>query len=379
MHVTQVIWVLDPLRREPAALLEAWPTLCDVACAAAAPDVSISVVLAAQRPAVIERGGVRIHFVRGGGRAGVVRSILRRVAALRPDLLHVHGLSFPLQTRALARAFPAIPVLVQDHGSRPPVGWRRALHRWGYARIAGAAFTARAQAEAFLAARVLRADLPVFEVLESSSHFTPGDRAAARAATGIDGDPCLLWVGRLDANKDPLTVLEAVSRALPALPGARLWLCYTDAPLLDAVRVRLAAEPELAERVRLLGRLPHGRVQDVLRAADFLVLGSHAEGSGYAVIEALACGTTPLVTDIPSFRRITGGGAFGALSPPGDAEAMARALVDWAARDRVALRRAARAHFERALSFDAVGGELRAAYRAIVAHRHRSHVAGAAT
>ena len=405
MHVIQLGFGLAPDGLDPGAVLEAWPTLADVACSAAAEGVTVTVVLPARRGGSIERDGVRFEFVAvagrparhasavvGGGprgsrpvqgpswiRATGIGPIRRRIAALRPDLLHVHGLSFPLQTRALARAFPHIPILIQDHGSRPPAGWRRALHRWGLARVAGAAFTARAQAEPFLAARVLRADLPIHEVLESSSHFTPGDRAAARAATGIDGDPCLVWVGRLDANKDPLTVLEAISRARPALPAARLWVCYTEAPLLDAVRARLAAEPQLAERVRLLGRLPHDRVQELLRAADFLVLGSHAEGSGYAVIEALACGTTPLVTDIPSFRRITGDGAFGALSPPGDADAMARALIDWAARDRAALRRAARAHFERALSFDAVGRELRAAYRAIAAQRPGSPLAGAAT
>ena len=376
MHAVQVGWVLDAERREPAALLDAWPTLCDVACAANADGVRVTVIQAAHRDALIERGGVTFHFVAGASARAVMRRLVARAAELRPDILHVQGLSFPIQTRVLTRAFPRVPVLVQDHGSRPPTWWKRPLHRWGLAGIAGAAFTAREQAAPFVAAGVLRPDLPVFEVLESSSRFTPGDRDAARRATGLYGDPCLAWVGRLDANKDTLTVLDAVSRALPSLPGVQLWCCYTDAPLFEAVHARLAAEPALAARVHLLGRLPHERVQEVLRAADFLVLGSHAEGSGYAVIEALACGTTPLVTDIPSFRRITGGGGYGALSPPGDAAAMARALVDWAARDRDALRRAARAHFERALSFDAVGEELRAAYRALAAARPRVHAVG---
>jgi len=376
MHAVQIGWVLDPERREPAALLDAWPTLRDVACAANADGVRVTVIQAAHRDAVIECGAVTFHFVAGASTRAVMRRVIARAAKLRPDVLHVQGLAFPLQIRALTRAFPHTPVLVQDHGSRPPARWKRPLHRWGLAGIAGVAFTAREQAAPFIVAGILRPDVPVFEVLESSSLFTPGDRDAARRATGVYGDPCLAWVGRLDANKDPLTVLDAVARVLPSLPGLQLWCCYTDAPLLDAVRARLAAEPALAARVHLLGRLPHERVQDALRAADFLVLGSHAEGSGYAVIEALACGTTPLVTDIPSFRRITGGGAYGALSPPGDAAAMARALVDWAARDREALRRAARAHFERALSFDAVGEELRAAYRALAAVRSRLHSVG---
>jgi glycosyltransferase involved in cell wall biosynthesis len=84
------------------------------------------------------------------------------------------------------------------------------------------------------------------------------------------------------------------------------------------------------------------------------------------VIEALACGTVPIVTDIPPLRRITGGGAVGALFPPGDAGAMARMLVDWAGRDRIATRYAARDHFERALSIEALGEELRAAYQALL-------------
>src|SRR5690606_37515723 len=124
-------------------------------------------------------------------------------------------------------------------------------------------------------------------------------------------------------------------------------------------------DPALRERVALLGRRPHPEVETLLRASDFLVQGSHRESTGYAVLEALACGTTPLVTDIPALRRITGGRAVGALSPPGDAAAMARAMVEWPARDRAALRAAARAHFDRRLSLDALGGELRDAYSAV--------------
>jgi glycosyltransferase involved in cell wall biosynthesis len=99
-----------------------------------------------------------------------------------------------------------------------------------------------------------------------------------------------------------------------------------------------------------------------LRAADFVIQASHAEGSGFAVIEAFACGATPLVTDIPSFRRITGDGVHGALVARKDSAALARAIVDWSRRDRHTLRKSAREHFDRSLSFAAVGRELRAAY-----------------
>ena len=55
------------------------------------------------------------------------------------------------------------------------------------------------------------------------------------------------------------------------------------------------------------------------------VSGSHSEGSGYALIEAMSAGVVPVVTDIPSFRAIAGD--CGARWPPGDAGAFADALL----------------------------------------------------
>ncbi len=377
MRVVQVSSYIDPLARSPEQLLAAWPALVDVAVAAARTDVEVCVVQAARVDAQIRRDGVTFRFVTERPVTKVRRQLghwafplphnsTRQLAELRPDVIHFHGLSFPLHVRYLRRHLH-VPLLVQDHADRVPPRWRRALSRHGLAAVSGAAFTVHSQAERFIEAGVLPASALIFEVLESSSHFTPGDMSEARAATGLRGDPCLLWLGHLDANKDPLTILAALSRIAAQLPDPHLWCCYLTAPLLAQVRGRIDRDAQLRGRVHLLGRRPHSEVERLLRAADFLVQGSHREGSGYAVIEALACGTTPLVTDIPSFRRITGGGTFGALSPPGDVAAMSDALLRWSRRDRQHLRRAARAHFEATLSFDALGRELRTAYEALVA------------
>lgn len=348
----------------PQEVLGRWPTLLDVPTALARAGLQVSVVQAASRDAVLRQDGVGYHFATGGP----VR-LAEVVADHRPDVVHHQSFRFPVHARVLHWRLPRVPVLAQDHGGMPPRGWRRPLAAWGARYVAGAAFTAREQAEPYLRQRVFRPDLPVFEVLESSSWFAPGDQAAARVATGLAGDPCLLWVGRLNPNKDPLTVLAAFDGARRALPDARLWMCYTEAPLLRDVETWVRARPELGARVHLIGTVSHERIETLCRAADFLVLGSHVEGSGYAVLEGLACGTTPLVTDIPSFRRLTGGGDVGALSPPGDADAMARAMVEWSRRDRPQLRQRARAHFERALSFSAVAAELRKAYERLVAQQ----------
>ena len=169
-------------------------------------------------------------------------------------------------------------------------------------------------------------EVRLFEIPESTSTFLPGDRAAARAATGLHGDPAVLWVGHLDRNKDPLTVLEGVGEAARYLPGLHLWCCFGSAPLLGAVQARIAQDAVLRDRVHLLGRVPHEQVEQLMRAADLFVLGSHREGSSFSLIEALATGLTPVVTDIPSMRALTGNAATGALWPCGDSRALSDAL-----------------------------------------------------
>ena len=79
----------------------------------------------------------------------------------------------------------------------------------------------------------------------------------------------------------------------------------------------------------------------------------------------MACGLPPVVTDIPSFRELTGGGSVGALWPVGDAQALAQRLMAMTARQPAALRPAVRKHFEAELSFEAVGRKLLAAYQAL--------------
>jgi glycosyltransferase involved in cell wall biosynthesis len=100
-----------------------------------------------------------------------------------------------------------------------------------------------------------------------------------------------------------------------------------------------------------------------MRAADIFVLGSHRESTGYALIEALACGLPPVVTDIPSFRAFTGAGAVGRLWPCGDAQKLGAALQSVAARAPDDERCAVRAHFDRELSFAALGTKLVTMYR----------------
>ena len=377
LRVVQVGFDSDVHQREPLALLDAWPSLSAVATACTRAGVRVDVVQAAHRDELIERDGVMFHFVNEPGAAsrriaGIPlphrpQRVIQRVRSLAPDVVHVNGLNHPMPVRHLMGAVRGVPVLVQDHGTVEPRGWRRKAWGWAYRALDGVAFTAREQARPHVDAGVLRDALTVFEIVENSSTFKPGDRDASRAATGMSGDPCMLWTGRLDANKDPLTALDAFEIAAQEFPDARLYCCFGAAPLLEAVKQRIARSPLLRERVTLVGERPRAEMELRFRAADFFVQASHREGSGYSLIEALACGTTPLVTDIPPSRRMLGDA--GSLTPVGDARALGEAMILWAGRDRASLRVAARARFEHALTYDVIGRDLRAAYERLAGLR----------
>jgi glycosyltransferase involved in cell wall biosynthesis len=369
LHVVQISFFNDAEARAPAQLLDAWPSLVDVAEAACRGGMRVSVVQACSHTARLAGAGVHYYFQPFGETPAAseastaLRDLLRRLA---PDVFHVHGLSFPRHVLSLAALAPGVPILLQDHANRPPRLWRRALWRRAMPLAAGVAFCALEQARAFANTGLLHPHTRLYEIPESTCRFAPGDRQQARRITAIEGDPAVLWVGHLDANKDPLTVLEGISAAARELPRLQLYCCYGEAPLLPAVLDRIATDPNLRERVQLLGRVGRDRIELLMRAADLFVLGSHREGSGYALIEALACGLPPLVTDIPSFRALTGDGTVGMLWPCDDPQALCAALRSIASRTGAEMRSAVRAHFERELSFDALGRKLAAMYADVI-------------
>jgi glycosyltransferase involved in cell wall biosynthesis len=366
VHVAQLNLVQAPAEIEPEHLPTHWHTLADVADAAASAGVRVSVIQNSAREAQFVRDGVDYRFLPLDGKEGG-RRLAAALAGVGAELAHVHGLNFAPQALALARRLPSLPILLQDHANRPPPWWRRAQWRRWYAAAAGVAFTAPAQAQPFVDAKLFKPGLRVFAIPESSCRFSMGDRAQARYATGLHGYPCVLWVGHLAAGKDPLAVLDGVALAARRLPDLQLWCAYGSAPLLDEVQARIARDPWLTGRVHLLGRVPHEQVQTLQRAADLFVSGSRAESCGYAALEAMACGATPVLTDIPSFRALTGEGRVGRLWPCGDTGRLADALVAMATAGPT--RAEMRAHFEAELSFAAVGRRWAEAYAALLAGR----------
>ncbi len=352
--------------QEPETVLDGLRGLTGWVEAVRDAGAEVTVVQGFHRDARVRREGTDYIFVAGRftprmSRRRVPFGLHRAVARLEPEVVHLNGLLYAHQARFLRRRLPrGCPLVLQHHGEPPDRGWARWVQRWGLAAADGFFFTGRDTAAPWR--RLIRPGQRVFEIMEGSSSFAVAERTDARAASGLAGQPVFFWAGNLDANEDPLAVLSGFELALEELPGARLYMAYRFAPLLTEVRERIAASQRLRNAVELIGTVDYERMEVYYNSADFFLQGSHKEGSGFALADALACGAVPVVTDIPSFRFMTASGDVGALWPPGDVQALTSAIFELAGRPIEPQRRAARELFEQRLSFDVIGQQAFDAY-----------------
>ena len=367
----------------PDAYLERVPLYRDLPRALTQRGYSIHVVHLFPTAHTFNRDGVHYHFVCSGrwarrfaasiaqatGRPSIPYEValpgIQTIRTLQPDLIHFHGtnlyLNHFLLLAALGRKRP--PIVVHYHGGFPsPNRLVRRVQRFNLRRAARFLFTTKAHAQPFIDAGLIDQPQRVVAFMETSSAFRMHGRAEARRHTGMTGDPVCLWAGRLDPLKDPMTALRGFEQICAARPQAHLYLYYLTDALLPDLQRYVAVRPRLQQRVHFRGRAPFEQMERIYNSADFLLQASHREFSGCAVLEAMACGVIPAVTDIPSFRAMTDAGRHGILFPPGDAEALARGVLAVPSEEIAARSKQVRAWFEHAFSFPALARQLDTLY-----------------
>ena len=376
LRIVQANAVFDPLAKTPHALLDMYRTLTEWSDAMRAAGAQVSVVQRFHTASTVERDGVTYEFTKDSqppwlSTTAVPEPFIAAIARQSADVVHVNGLIFPQLVAGIRRAAGHhTAIVVQHHGGEFPIRgsglvglWQRMKWRGGLSAADAISFTAREQAESWRDAEVL-GDQRIFEIVESGTTLRQVNRDRARSAIDITGSPLILWVGRLTTNKDPLTVLDGLEQAIPALPGARVVMLFGDDTLIVPVDDRVRDSVVLRDRVTLAGRIAHDEMPNYYAAADVFVSGSQSEGSGYALIEAMSAGVVPVVTDIPSFRVIADD--CGARWPAGDARAFADALRTVCAGNLHEQRARVADHYDRVLRWDAIARHTIDEYQALV-------------
>jgi 1,2-diacylglycerol 3-alpha-glucosyltransferase len=266
--------------------------------------------------------------------------LTRRLRALDLDVFHAHhpfllGASARRLARASGRPFVfTYHTLYDRYAHYVPLLPRQAVARGAIRWSAGFADTADlVLAPSDFVARRLRAQgvrRPI-EVLPTGidlDRFRPGDRADARRTLRLAADDrVLLYVGRLDREKNLEFLLEAIARV--RVPRVRLLLVGRGT---QVAALRRAAEARgVADRVDLRGGSPPDGLPAYYRAADAFVFASTTETQGLAVLEAMACGLPVVAVRATGIEEVVAEGVSGLLVPEAPAvfgDAVVQILID---------------------------------------------------
>jgi glycosyltransferase involved in cell wall biosynthesis len=185
-----------------------------------------------------------------------------------------------------------------------------------------------------------------------------GDRASVlpmtvsvvRAADVVDSPPLREWagtigllaVGRIEPEKNPLLLIEALAALEREQPGRFRLTWLGDGQLRETVRQR-AIELQISHIVDLRGFIPFGpELLGAYRSAHIFVHVSLTEGVPQVLMEALASGTPVVATDVGGVRAALDHGDAGLLVPPRDSNAVVQAIStivdDVELRDRLVVR-----------------------------------------
>jgi len=281
----------------------------------------------------------------------------RYIKSIDPDIVLVHGFVFPLQVMALKILLgKKCKIILQHHAEQPVRSVRKLFQIIADRFTAVYLFSAQEIAVPWLAQKVIKNADKVRTEMTASVPVAQKNKNSCKAQLGFEGNHNFLWVGRLNQNKDPITVLRAFAQHVKQNSSARLYMIYQTAELLSQVQ-HLMKEESLHEHVVLVGSLPHEELADWYYAADYFISASHAEAAGYALLEAMSAGCIPIVSSIPSYKKILEN-CPAYLFEPGNVAQLAELLNKLSELALSKLSAEIKNHFQRKLSFEKVAGNM---------------------
>lgn len=255
-----------------------------------------------------------LHYLRA------IPQVRRMVRAIAPDLVHAHFLT---SNGLVATASGFHPLVVSARGSDVHNSLRsharRALIRWVVQR---ADLVNPVSAE--LAAKIATLGVPSSKILCLSQGIDARRFTGPRPPRRPDGVARLICTRKLHRPYQPQTIVAALVQL--AERGLRFEMTFAaDGRDLAALRAAVAARG-LADRVRFVGGYRPEELPALLAAADVYVSASLWDGTSPALLEAMAAGVFPVVSNCPANREWLSGEGDGILFPAEDVSALAAGL-----------------------------------------------------
>jgi glycosyltransferase involved in cell wall biosynthesis len=280
-------------------------------------------------------------------------SLMRACGRQKSEIIYAHWVIPNGLVAACVAALRGLPFILSLHGSDIYVARRNrifaAVARWVFRRASGvtACSPELRQTAIELGASQKTMLLPWGA---DPQIFHPGHRNDQDFQTFqvSQSEIILVALGRFVQKKGFANLLSAMPGVLNGCPQARLML-GGDGALKDEL-ASLAKQLGISERVSFTGQIPWNQVPTFLARADIFVLPSvrdrrgNVDGLPTVLLEAMSSGLAVVASDIGGVSLVIKNGYNGLLIPPGDIEALAKAILDLACNEerRQAIGQAAR-------------------------------------
>ena len=297
---------------------------------------------------------------------GLVRAALGVLDDWRPDVVHAHDWLVAHAAKTLKDA-TGLPLVATVHATEAgrhqgflPGPVNRAIHsvEWWLTYEARRVVTC----SAYMRDQVRELFLLPHEKVDVVPNGIDIDHwsadvarvAALRATLAPNGEPLLVFAGRLEYEKGVHTVLQALPRLRRRHPGLRLVIAGAgthQAELREQVRTL-----RVGRAVTFMGFLDPDDLAVLAAAADAALVPSIYEPFGMVALECAAAGTPLVVADTGGLREFVDDGATGLRFPPGDHAGLADAVTRLLGDDLLAARmvRDARALLARTYTWEAI-------------------------
>ncbi|HKY60396.1 MAG TPA: glycosyltransferase [Gemmatimonadota bacterium] len=306
------------------------------------------------------------HPFRGEADPRATLALRRMIARHAPEVIHTHDPHSLTPAVLAARLVRPRPLVVAHRRVDFHIRGNR-FSRWKYARGPDHVIAISDRVREVLVedgvpdehVTVIRSGIPI----ETPPPEGPDLRTRAGAPAGV---PLVITIASTEAYKDHPTLIEAAGLLFERRPDAR-WVVLGTGGLFEEMVAR-AERRGHAERLRYLGYVEGAR--GLLPQADVFVMTSRTEGLGTSILDAMAAGVPVVSTAAGGIPEMIDHERSGLLVPPGDAVALAAAVVR-VLDDRALARRLAEAAAVKVRDFDVrrTIGRTEELYRQLLANR----------
>jgi len=167
-----------------------------------------------------------------------------------------------------------------------------------------------------------RANIKILPYGIDPQKYCPADQ---NSSFSTNGELNILYLARLHQQKGIFTLLEAFDLVVKYVSSCRLTIAGTG-PELPKIKAYIQTRP-YQQQITLTGAVSREQVPQIMQQCTVYCLPSYGEPFGMSALEAMACGKPVVATNAGGLAHLVPDQG-GRKVPPGDAIALAKALIE---------------------------------------------------